>query len=657
MGRAPGRARLQSRYNTRDARRHFPNRPRGVRDPAGVRRAGAGLSVPADQGHRSVHAGHRHGHDCAQRRTEALRAPGTAHRHREQARGEREHRRRDGRALRAGRAHGDDHGEHHADRGHPVPQRSLRPAHRLLAHLARRLGNPASHRQSQGEHQFGRRSDRAGEGEPGQAHLRLSGRGHAASHVDGAVQGPDRNEPVARALQGQRRRAHRPSLRGGQCRVRADSRRHAPRQGRQAQAARGGQRETPPERTGCSQPAGVGGKRRERGHVVRVHGAQGYARPGRRQARLRAARHPFASGNQIQLRETGPRRGVFLPRGAERPDAARLRALGGGHQEEQHHRRLARRFGSTGRGMARERILTTHAGALPRSPELREMIFARAEGRLYDKDALASKLRDEVAGVVRKQLDCGVDSVNDGELGKTNFTNYVRERLAGFEMRDYRPGVDPAPLDITARDAKDFPRYFAGGRGALTGAAQRRQLAVCVAPLKYVGQTALEEDFGNFRTALKGAKAAEAFLPANTPGTIEHWLRNEYYPSEEAFVGAIAEAMRSEYKAIVDAGFLLQIDDPDLPDGWQMYPDMSVREYRKYATLRVDAINQALRGIPREKVRLHVCWGSFHGPHRSDIPLEDIVDIIFRVRASSYSIEASNPVHEHEWRVFEDAKL
>jgi len=306
--------------------------------------------------------------------------------------------------------------------------------------------------------------------------------------------------------------------------------------------------------------------------------------------------------------------------------------------------------------MARERILTTHAGALPRSPELREMIFARAEGKPYDKDALASKLRDEVAGVVRKQLDCGVDSVNDGELGKTNFTNYVRERLAGFEMRDYRPGVDPAPLDITARDAKDFPRYFAGGRGALTGAAQRRQLAVCVAPLEYVGQTALEEDFGNFRTALKGAKAAEAFLPANTPGTIEHWLRNEYYPSAEAFVGAIADAMREEYKAIVDAGFLLQIDDPDLPDGWQMYPDMSVREYRKYATLRVDAINHALRGIPRENVRLHVCWGSFHGPHRSDIALKDIIDIIFRVRASSYSIEASNPVHEHEWRVFEDVK-
>ena len=303
-----------------------------------------------------------------------------------------------------------------------------------------------------------------------------------------------------------------------------------------------------------------------------------------------------------------------------------------------------------------KRILTTHAGALPRAPELRELIFARAEGKPYDRNALSAKLRTEVAEVVRRQAGCGIDSVNDGEVGKTNFTNYVRERLAGFEMRDYRPGVDPAPLNITARDARDFPQYFGSGRGSLTGAAQRRQLAVCVAPLKYVGRAALEEDLQNFKAALSGVRTAEAFLPANTPGTIEHWLRNEHYRSEEAFVEAIAEAMREEYRAIVDAGFLLQIDDPDLPDGWQMYPEMSVRDYRKYATLRVDAINHALRGIPREKVRLHVCWGSFHGPHRNDIPLADIIDIIFRVNASSYSIEASNPCHEHEWRVFEGAK-
>jgi 5-methyltetrahydropteroyltriglutamate--homocysteine methyltransferase len=303
-----------------------------------------------------------------------------------------------------------------------------------------------------------------------------------------------------------------------------------------------------------------------------------------------------------------------------------------------------------------DRILTTHAGALPRSDDLRQMIIARFEGGAYDKGALAARLKGAVAEVVKKQADCGLDSVNDGELGKTNFTNYVRERLSGYEMRDYRPGVDPAPLNVTARDQKGFPKYFETGKGALTGAALRRRHAVCVAPLEYIGHAALKEDLENFKAALAGVKVAEAFLPANTPGTIEHWLRDEHYRDEEAFVYAIAETMREEYRAIVDAGFLLQIDDPDLPDGWQMYPEMSVKDYRRYATLRVDALNHALRGIPREKIRLHVCWGSFHGPHQNDIPLKDIIDIIFRVRASSYSIEASNPVHEHEWQVFEGRK-
>ena len=151
--------------------------------------------------------------------------------------------------------------------------------------------------------------------------------------------------------------------------------------------------------------------------------------------------------------------------------------------------------------------------------------------------------------------------------------------------------------------------------------------------------------------------SAGPFLPANTPGTIEHWMLNEYYKSDEEFVFAIADAMHEEYQAIVDAGFLLQIDDPDLPDGWNCLPDITLPEYRKYAAMRVDALNHALRGIPREKIRLHVCWGSLHGPHHDDIPLRDIIDLIFRVNAGSYSIEASNPCHEHEWRVFEEVKL
>jgi 5-methyltetrahydropteroyltriglutamate--homocysteine methyltransferase len=306
-----------------------------------------------------------------------------------------------------------------------------------------------------------------------------------------------------------------------------------------------------------------------------------------------------------------------------------------------------------------DRILTTHAGSLPRSEELTRMIVARAQGEPCDPAELAGRLRSEVAEVVRRQVACGIDSVNDGEVGKFNFNHYVRERLSGFELRPYRPGKDPEPLSIAGRDRIRFPEYFAaGGRGfgAFAGAGPSRPQVYCVAPLKYVGHDALREEIGLFQAALKGVRVSEAFLPANTPGTIEHWLRNEHYPDEESFVHAIAEAMRVEYKAIADAGLLLQIDDPDLPDGWQMYPSMSVADYRKYALLRVEALNHALRGIPTERIRLHVCWGSFHGPHQHDIPLKDIIDIIFRVRAGSYSIEASNPRHEHEWRVFESVK-
>ena len=306
------------------------------------------------------------------------------------------------------------------------------------------------------------------------------------------------------------------------------------------------------------------------------------------------------------------------------------------------------------------RILTTHAGSLPRSEMLRDLVFARADGKPYDKRQLASELREGVRDVVRRQVTCGLDSVNDGELGKTNFTNYARERLSGFESRVSEPGKGPPPLSIAGRDLKKFPEYFAaGGRGfgGFAGSGPSRAQVYCVAPLKYVGHDALKEDLATFKAALEGVSVAEAFLPANTPGTIEHWLRNEHYPSDEAFLEGIAEAMREEYRAIVDAGFLLQIDDPDLPDGWQMYPEMSVAEYRRHAQLRVEALNHALRDIPRGKIRLHVCWGSFHGPHQSDIPLRDIVDVIFKVCAGSYSIEASNPRHEHEWRVFEEVRL
>ena len=302
-----------------------------------------------------------------------------------------------------------------------------------------------------------------------------------------------------------------------------------------------------------------------------------------------------------------------------------------------------------------DRILATHAGSLPRSESLRTLIFDRAAKKPYDPAQLQRELRDGVAEVVRKQVACGMDIVNDGEIGKTNFTNYCRERIAGFESRTFAPGEGTPPHSISARDEIRFGAYFESGRGNTIGNSSRMQ-AFCVEPLRYVGQDALREDIDNLKAATAGLDV-DVYMNANTPGTIEHWLFNEHYKDTEEFLYAIGEVMREEYLAIYRAGFLLQIDDPDLPDAWQMFPAMSVEDYRRYAMLRVDALNYALRDIPKEAVQLHVCWGSFHGPHQSDIPLRDIADIIFAVNASRFSIEASNPVHEHEWRVFEEVKL
>jgi 5-methyltetrahydropteroyltriglutamate--homocysteine methyltransferase len=299
-----------------------------------------------------------------------------------------------------------------------------------------------------------------------------------------------------------------------------------------------------------------------------------------------------------------------------------------------------------------DRILTTHAGSLPRPDDLREMVVAKASGEPHDQAAFEARLRSAVAEVVRQQADCGIDCVNDGELSKTNFTDYVRWRIAGYEAR---PSTGIRRLSITARDERKFAGYFAANpRRIPTGPAT---MPVCVSDLRYVGHADLARDLEIFKAALAGISVAGAFLPANTPGTIEHWMYNEHYKSDEAFLFAIADVMHEEYRAIVEAGFLLQIDDPDLPDGWNCLPDITLPAYRSYAAMRVDALNHALRDIPRENVRLHVCWGSHHGPHHDDIPLKDIIDLIFRVNAGSYSIEASNPCHEHEWRVFEEVKL
>jgi 5-methyltetrahydropteroyltriglutamate--homocysteine methyltransferase len=212
------------------------------------------------------------------------------------------------------------------------------------------------------------------------------------------------------------------------------------------------------------------------------------------------------------------------------------------------------------------------------------------------------------------------------------------------------------PQDISARDKQEFSGYFEG-RGLFQRGPALTQV-VCNGTISYIGRDETQADIQRFKSVLSTIDAdIEPYLPAVAPGTIEHWLRNDYYPTDEAYLAAIADAMHDEYKAITDAGFVLQIDDPDLPDAWNIYPEMSVVDYRKFAQLRIDALNHALRDIPQEQTRLHVCWGSYHGPHKFDIPLRDIVDLILSVKAETYSIEAANPCHEHEWEVWKDVKL
>ena len=299
-----------------------------------------------------------------------------------------------------------------------------------------------------------------------------------------------------------------------------------------------------------------------------------------------------------------------------------------------------------------ERILTTHAGALPQPPDLKQMHGARDTGTPLNADAFRQRVRAAVAEVVRKQLDCGLDVINDGEVGKSNFSRYARDRLSGFTERTAKPGEQTST--IFARDLVEFSEYFKN-RTYHRGDNVRR--VFCNAPLEYVGQESLKSEIEDFKAALAGQRYEEAFLPAIAPGTIEHWMKNDYYPNDEAYLMAIADAMHDEYKAIVDAGFLLQIDDPDLPDGWQFMSNMTVPEYRRYAELRIDALNHGLRDIPADRVRFHTCWGSYHGPHKYDIPLRDIIDLILKVKANTISIEAANPRHEHEWRVWEEVKL
>ena len=320
-----------------------------------------------------------------------------------------------------------------------------------------------------------------------------------------------------------------------------------------------------------------------------------------------------------------------------------------------------------------DRIIVSHAGTLPRSPELRDLMQAGDAKAAEFKAALPAAVKE----IVRKQVEVGIDVVNDGELGKRDgFSSYPRSRISGIEVRQIKPGEGPAPHDVQGRDRISFPEFGkqgfparplgaptggnpnvpAQGGGTVAGAGGTRAMVFCTGPISYIGQEHYKEDIDNLKAAVQGLDV-EAYLPAVAPGTMEHWMYNEYYKSDEEMLYAIAEAMKEEYKAIIDAGFILQIDDPDLPDGWQMYPEMSVEEYHKYAQVRIEALNHGLKGLPEDRIRFHTCWGSQHGPHMDDLELKNFVDLILMVTAECYSVEAANPQHDHDWKLWQEIKL
>lgn len=295
-----------------------------------------------------------------------------------------------------------------------------------------------------------------------------------------------------------------------------------------------------------------------------------------------------------------------------------------------------------------ERILTTHAGSLPRPPGLVDSLLQEGS-RAFESAEGAARLREAVVEIVRKQVTIGIDVVSDGEYGKPSFVAYVNERLGGIAVDNEAP---PRISWLDSREGRSFPEFYASGSGV-----HPFPRMSCVAPLTYVGDAQLKRDIENFKAALKGSPATEAFMPAISPANVEDWLWNAYYKTQEEYLFAIADALHKEYRAIVDAGLLLQIDDPRLITYWIRQPNISLAECRKWAQMRVSALNHALRGIPREKIRFHTCYGINMGPRVHDMELKDVVDLILQINAGGFSFEAANPRHEHEWKVWESAKL
>ena len=305
-----------------------------------------------------------------------------------------------------------------------------------------------------------------------------------------------------------------------------------------------------------------------------------------------------------------------------------------------------------------DRILTTHVGSLARPDDLVPILRAKDRGQPYDAETCAKLVRDAVADVVRRQTEAGVDIITDGEQGKASFFGYIVERFNGFTRKPAPPEREGNPRG-GSREYRAFPDYYAwseriaewaGGRG---GDRHRYGIDVCTGPVSYKGHAAVRTDIENLQRALTGQRHEEVFVPAIAPSYIFATLPNEFYRTDEEYEQALADALREEYRTIVDAGFVLQIDDPRLITQYMMIPDLSVADCRRWAEKRVEAINYSLRGIPREQVRFHTCYSIDVGPRVHDMELKDIVDILLKINAGAYSFEAANPRHEHEYHVFE----
>ena len=299
------------------------------------------------------------------------------------------------------------------------------------------------------------------------------------------------------------------------------------------------------------------------------------------------------------------------------------------------------------------RIITTHAGSLPRPPELLNLVKGKVAGQPYDETALAAEVESTVAQVVKRQADIGLDVISDGEMSKPSFLTYIVERLDGVEATS-EPFGNPWK---GSRENNAFPEYYAWEASLGLNPAVGAKRVICTGPLKYKGHSQVRADIDRFKAALAKVKVEEAFLPAISPTNVEFWIRNHHYRSDRDYIFALAEALHEEYKAITDAGLLLQIDDPRLVTQYVIDATMSVEDCRRWAEVRVEALNHALRGIPPEQVRFHTCYSIDMGPRTNDMELKDIIDVILKIRAGAYSFEAANPRHEHEWKVWRDVSL